>query len=309
MPIPASAVDTEALKAALLAKGALADRGRYSPFAGIAEPVNDGSSSVTPGAPVSLNTALAGNAAGEVGPSSPASPAANTPDTTLPVDDKTLDGLDEGSAIGLLSALGLGGAALAAYLMRRRQKLASPPTEDVPLVEGEVIPPKPRATGDKIVDGEVVETTKEIGNLKRLPQGATTPNNEGMKALGAPKEVNVPRVGETVSTRPPSKKTLTEQMLARAGRTEPNDVETVHLNDSLSDLTPAEKEQATTLVQQLKANRVAGNKIQIQRKYGNRKIRTTLPSGDVDENSLMGIVVRMIREGKMKPGMLSRVIP
>jgi hypothetical protein len=309
MPIPANAVDTEALKAALLAKGALADRGRYTPFAGIAGPNADGASTGTPGAPVSLNTALAGNAAGGVAPSSVAPPAANSPDTTLPVDDNTLDGLDEGSAIGLLSALGLGGAALAAYLIRRRKKLATPPTEDVPLVEGEELPPEHKVTGDKIVDGEVVETATPIGNTKRLPQGATTPNNEGMKALGAPKEVNVPRVGETVSTRPPNKKTLTEQMLARAGRTEPNDVPTVPLTDSMSDLTPAEKEQATTLVQQLRANRMAGNAANTRRKIGERTLRSTLPTGTVNEKSLMGIVVRMIREGKLKPGQLSRVIP
>jgi hypothetical protein len=34
MPNPATALDPETLKAALLSRGMLADRGRYTPFAG-----------------------------------------------------------------------------------------------------------------------------------------------------------------------------------------------------------------------------------------------------------------------------------
>jgi hypothetical protein len=62
MPNPATALDTETLKAALLSRGMLADRGRYTPFAEMLAPLTQ----IVPdtsGTPVSLQSAVAGNAA------------------------------------------------------------------------------------------------------------------------------------------------------------------------------------------------------------------------------------------------------
>lgn len=304
--MPATAQETETLKAALLAKGLLADRGRYTPFASIAGGANDPTST---GAPVSLQSAVAGNAAGGTGKSFPAPPAAN--DTELPVSDDALDKMNEGDATGLLIALGLSGAALAAYLARRRSKLANP-AEEVPLVEGEVIPPKAKVAGDTIVDGEVVERATPITNTKRIAQGVATPDNEGMRALGAPKEVDVPRLSKQndvtkVVEAKPSRKSAAQALADRARRGQPNDVDVIPLDDAFSDLTTAERRQAQTLVDQLRQNRQSGNAANRRRLTGDRTVRSTKPTGTVDEESLVNVVVRMIREGRIKPQAIARV--
>jgi hypothetical protein len=310
MPIPVTAQDTEALKAALLSRGMLADRGRYTPFASNAGDAN--TQDVTAGAPVSLQSAVAGRAASG-GVSSSASPDAANTNNAVP-DEAQLDNLGESDALKYLVGLGLAGTALTAYLLRRRARL-NQPIDDIPLVEGEDIgvAPRPRATGDTIVDGEVVERSTPITNTKRIAQGAHVPDNEGMKALGAPKEVDIPRLTKQnditrVKDAPVSKLTAAQALAARAAKGQPNDVSTVQAGDALTDITPAERKQASSLVEQLRQRRIAGNKAQFNRKYGDRKLQSTLPTGEVDRESLLNIVIGLIRQGKMKPSTLSRIV-
>jgi hypothetical protein len=167
--MPATAQDTATLKAALLAKGMLADRGRYTPFASVAGdadavvPDTSGTSA--------LQSAVAGNAAtgGAVvtPPVAATTDSAVDPKTALPIGDDTLNKMSEGDATDLLVALGVtGAAALTAYLARRRAKLTTP------TVEGTVIDSEPAESKAGIVDGEFTEVKpKQIGNTKLITQG------------------------------------------------------------------------------------------------------------------------------------------
>lgn len=311
MPNPATALDPETLKAALLSRGMLADRGRYTPFAGDAGSVADGGVS---GTPVSLQSAVAGNAAaGVISPSPPA--AANNDNTQLPIDDKTLNGMGESDATGLLIALGVtGGAALAAYLARRRKALANPP-EDVPLVEGEDIgvAPKPTKPDGSPLDGVYTEVPdKQIGDTKKIGQGTTVPDNQGIKAIGAPKEVDVPRLakGSDVSASTnASRRTLAQTIADRARKGQPNDVAPIPVSDSYADLSQDELNQAETLMEQMRRNRMSGNAANVRRVVGDRTVRSTAPTGTVNRDSLFNTVVDMIRKGRIKPRSLARVVP
>jgi hypothetical protein len=317
MANPATALDPDTLKAALLAKGMLADRGRYSPFAGDAG-VSTGLSTGDAG---TLQSAVAGNAAsdGSVVRSSGAAPN----NTALPIPDDALNSKSEGDATGILAALGLGAAAIAAYLMRRRKTLNTPTTEvgavddSVPLVEGEDIgvAPKAKATGDHIVDGEVVEQGTPITHTKRIGQGVSTPDNEGMKALGAPKEVDVPKVGQTrvltqdANTKPVPKQTLAQAMAARSTQVEKSDLPAIPLTDSYSDLTPEQLNQAETLTEQLRRNRMTGNAAGVRRVIGTRTTRSTAPTGTVSRESLFNTIIELMRRGHINPRSVARVVP
>lgn len=313
MPNPATALDPETLKAALLSRGMLADRGRYTPFAGDAGSVADGSVS---GTPVSLQSAVAGNAAAGVGSPSTTPAAANNDNTQLPIDDKTLNKMSENDATGLLVALGITGAtALAAYLARRRKTLATP-TEDVPLVEGENIGVAQKGVkpDGSPIDGVYTEVPdKQIGDTKQIGQSAATvPDNQGMKALGAPKEVDVPRLakGSDVSgSTNASRRTLAQTIADRARKGQPNDVPPIPVTDSYADLTPAELNQAETLMEQMRRNRKSGNAANVRRVVGDRTVRSTAPTGSVSRDSLFNTVVDMIRKGRVKPQSLARVVP
>jgi hypothetical protein len=306
--VPAS-VDPSTLQAALIARGIVADRGRYTPYAGV--DAGNAQASALSGAVASqmARTAPAGGGAVASSAGAPIDNATNPNapgSTALPISDDALDKMDEGGATALLVGLGLGGAALAAYLMRRRTKLAVPPADDIPVVEGEVLPPTPKVAGDHIVDGEVVEHNVPITNTKRITSGVTVPDNEGMKALGAPTEVNVPRVTNQAK---PNRRTLAQTIAERSKRVVPNDVGTIPLDDAMNDLTPQELNQAETLMEQLRRNRKAGNAANVRRVTGERSVRSTSPTGTVERNALFNQVVRMIRQARIKPQALARAVP
>lgn len=306
MPTPATALDTDTLKAALLSRGMLADRGRYTPFASDAGADANGSVS---GTSVSLQSAVAGKAASG-GVVVPSSDAANS-NTALPVSDDTLNKMGESDATGLLIALGLGSAALAAYLLRRRAKLNVPATEDIPLVEGEDIgvAPKPKVPQNDIEGVYTDVPDRQITDTKRIAQGVNTPDNQGMKSLGAPTEVDVPRLSQQSDVNPPSRRSAAQAIADRAKKAQPNDVASIPVGDSVGDLTPAELNQAETLMEQLRLNRKGGNTANRRRLTGDRTVRSTSPTGSVDRDSLFNTVVRMIREARIKPQSLARVVP
>jgi hypothetical protein len=314
------AIPADALIAALQQRGLLASNGRYSPFAE-APPAPDAAvSSALPGVIANSNATLAGTGASGASIAPVGTPDANgnTSDPSLPVSDDTLDKQSEGDALKLLLALGLGSAA-AAYLARRRKKL-NPSVEDgIPTVEGEVIN-DPTADTPHVgtVDGEFtdVTATKALSNRKMIAQGATVPDNQGMKALGAPKQVDVPaltkqrarNIKQSSEGNPVSRRTAQQAATRRATRTEPNDLPPIPLADDLSDLTPEERQLANSLTEQLKQNRLAGNAVNRRRIVGDRNLRSTLPTGTVDEKSLLGIVTNLIRSGKIKPQQLGRIV-
>lgn len=321
-------------------RGLLAAQGRYTMFPG-SSPTDVGTSAPQSAAAAQIAANNGGASVGTVAPGgvSTASPGvvASTAPTAannaaqLPVDESVLDGMDEGAVTALLTGLGLGGAALAAYLLRRRAKMqptdaagqiapdgvAAPRqiADGIPLVEGEVLPPVQRAVGDHIVDGEVVQERTPITNTKKIAQGATVPDNEGPKALGAPKQVDLPKEPARVSGRSAVAGVLTDQrkpdrrararaVQERNRRTQPNDVDVMTGGDAMSDLSTEEKAFARSLVDQLKQNRLAGNAAQRRRMTGKRSTNSSLPSGTVNDSTLLNNVVRMIRQAKLKPSQL-----
>lgn len=306
-------------------RGLLATGGRYTMF--------PGDSSTLPSSPTDQSAvaaqiatnngatpaASAGAGAGAV--SSVAASAPNATNQALPVPDETLDGMSEGDVTGLLVGLGLGGAALAAYLMRRRAKLnGAAVADDIPLVEGEVIEDGKTVTGDKVVNGKVQQQNKVIpaSQTKQIAQGADVPNNAGVQALGAPKEVDVPPpqkglpkptiAGVLTDQRKPDRRARARAIIDRSSRTQPNDMGVVTAKDAMTDLTPEERALANTLVQQLKQNRRAGNAVDIRRKQGKRNLRSTLPTGTVREETLLNNVVAAIRKARMSPSTVARAV-
>jgi hypothetical protein len=113
----------------------------------------------------------------------------------------------------------------------------------------------------------------------------------------------------TKATPKPNRRTLAQTIAERARKGQPNDTGVIPLDDSFSDLTPVERRQAQTLTDQLQANRRKGNVVDIRRKVGDRSVRSTLPTGTVDEDSILNQVVRMIRQARLKPGAIAKAIP
>jgi hypothetical protein len=325
MPDVSAVTDPRQLLAQELLKrrGLAASNGRYTMFPD--DPsvgAGQGDAAAALAARNGATVSPAGTATGGVSSASPVANAANA-GGELPVPDETLDGMDEGTVAGLLTALGLGGAALAAYLLRRRSKM-NPTSQaglvsggttaagDIPVVEGEVIHPSAKTPVDSpIVEGEIVEPSEQIGNTKRISQGVVQPDNQGAKSLGAPKQVDLEKpslAGVLTDQRKPDIRARARATIQRQSRTIPNDMGTISAADAMTDLTPEERTLATSLVQQLRQNRRAGNAINTRRLQGKRNLRSTLPTGTVDENKLLGLVVGAIRKARLNPSTIAKAV-
>ncbi len=77
---------------------------------------------------------------------------------------------------------------------------------------------------------------------------------------------------------------------------------TIQAGDSYSDLSPEDMKKAQTIADQLVQRRLTGNQAKRAGKVAD------LPTGNMDRNGLLNVVVKAIRDSKLKPNQLKKVV-
>lgn len=156
---------------------------------------------------------------------------------------------------------------------------------------------------DDIIEGEWTEVDPDKAGPNRL----TGPDE--LKRLEGPTTHNAitrdPRK-QTRTPKPQDRRAVADAIVARNQRGQANDVGTIYTRDAYTDMSPEDLQKANALTDELISRRQRGNARMFK---GQPLGRKHLPTGNVEREGIFNQVVRMIREGRIKPNQILKAIP
>lgn len=204
----------------------------------------------------------------------------------------------------LTGALGAG----LAMMIRNRlaQRGITMPTDDPLAPNVPAATSSNRANGmEDIIDGEFTEV-----NEPQLTKGANATNSPADQVIEAQKRLPAPQ-GKLADEGSKPKYLTSQQLARRRAQNLPSregSGPTVYAADAYSDITDEEMKQARTIADSLVQRRRAGN---IRRDVKGKTTigREHLPTGDLDKEGALNLVIKAIRDAKLHPQNLRKVIP
>lgn len=300
-------LDPASIEEALRQRGLLATGGniRLSPFVSPTVAASTSPTSLGAGNGSATANALSANGGGGI----TVADANGQPVVIDPAATELPANIPDESLVGILPYLaGAAGAAGLAALIRRHLKNRGITMPDDPLAPNVPDTIGTKGDGERVVvdGGELVpENGAAVDPTKSRPKRFPNTQSE-VKQLTGPKSLV-----EDKGTKP---KYLTSSELAkrRAGARNAGVVgaegsgPTIAQADAYSDISPEEMKQARTIADALIDQRMKGN---MRRAKGQGIGRKGYPTGSMDEQGILNNVIRMIRQGKIKPNQVMQAIP